>query len=294
MIQELKKLKCGKVIDNVDLKKYTTYKLNEKAKVLVNVDNETDLLKLLKFIKENNYKYKIIGGGSNLIFAGYYDGILIKLDLNKLKINKNIVEVESGYNLMTLSLKVSKMGLTGMEFSSGIPGTIGGAIMNNAGAYKSDMGYIVRSAKVITPNLEIKELTNKEMDFHYRTSFFKKNPGYVILSAKIVLDYGNKDEIIDIIKDRKKRRLESQPLEYPSAGSVFRNPDDLSAWKLVEDVGYKGKSVGDAMVSLKHANFIINNGNAKGSDIIKLIEEIKQKVIDKYNVELVLEQEIVR
>lgn len=294
MIQELKKLKCGKVIENVDLKKYTSYKLDEKAKVLIIVDSEKDLLKLLDYIKENNHKYKIIGGGSNLIFNGYYDGILIKLELNKLKINKNIIEVESGYNLMSLSLKVSKLGLTGMEFSTGIPGTVGGAIINNAGAYKSDMGYIVKSARVITPDLEIKELSNKEMDFHYRTSFFKKNPGYVILSAKIMLDYGNKDEIIDIIQDRKIRRLESQPLEYPSAGSVFRNPPDLFAGKLIEDLGFKGKRVGDAMVSLKHANFIVNDGNAKGEDIVKLIEEIKSKVKEKYNVELVLEQEIVR
>lgn len=294
MIEDLKKIKCGKIIEDVDLKKYTSYKLEEKAKILVIVDNEKDLLKLLNYVKSNNLKYKIIGGGTNLIFDGYYDGILIKLDLKKLKINKNIIEVESGYNLMALSMKVSKLGLTGMEFSSGIPGTVGGAIINNSGAYKSDMGYIVKSARVITPDLKIKELTNKEMDFHYRTSFFKTNNGYIILSCKIVLENGNKDEIMDIIKDRKKRRLESQPLEYPSAGSVFRNPEGLSAWKLIEDTGFKGKKCGDAMVSLKHANFIINDGKAKGTDIIKLINEIKEKVKEKYNVELILEQEIVK
>jgi len=294
MIENLKKLKCGKVIENVDLKKYTSYKLNETAKVLIVVDNEKDLLKLLNYIKENNLKYKIIGGGTNLIFDGYYDGILIKLDLTKLKINKNVIEVQAGYNLMALSLKVSKLGLTGMEFSSGIPGTVGGAIINNSGAYKSDMGYIVKSTKVITPELEIKELSNKEMDFYYRTSFFKKNPGYIVLSAKIVLANGDKNEIMEIIKDRKKRRLESQPLEYPSAGSVFRNPEGLAAWKLIEDTGFKGKKIGDAMVSLKHANFIVNDGSVKGTDIIKLINEIKANVKEKYNVELILEQEIVK
>jgi len=294
MIENLKKLKCGKVIENVDLKKYTSYKLNETAKVLIVVDNENDLLKLLNYIKENNLKYKIIGGGTNLIFDGYYDGILIKLDLTKLKINKNVIEVQAGYNLMALSLKVSKLGLTGMEFSSGIPGTVGGAIINNSGAYKSDMGYIVKSTKVITPELEIKELSNKEMDFYYRTSFFKKNPGYIVLSAKIVLANGDKNEIMEIIKDRKKRRIETQPLEYPSAGSVFRNPEGLAAWKLIEDTGFKGKKIGDAMVSLKHANFIVNDGSVKGTDIIKLINEIKANVKEKYNVELILEQEIVK
>jgi len=163
----------------------------------------------------------------------------------------------------------------------------------NAGAYKSDMGYIVESVKVLTPQLEIKTLSNKEMDFHYRTSFLQKNKDYICLEVDIVLNKGNSHEIMELIEERKKRRLETQPLEYPSAGSVFRNPDGDFAGRLIEEVGYRGKSIGDAKVSDKHANFIINNGTATGEDVKKLINEIKDKIKEKYNIELKVEQEFV-
>lgn len=294
MINELKKIKCKKIY-NIDLEKYTTYKIKGKAKVLVVPDNEKELINLLKLIKKNNYKYKIIGGGSNLIFDGDYDGILIKLEkFDKFEMDDTKITVGSGYNLMKLALKLSRLGLTGIEFATGIPGTVGGAIINNSGAYKSDMGYIVESVLVLTPNLEIKRMYNKELNYHYRTSFFKENKNYICLEANIVLKKGNKEEILSIIEDRKKRRIMSQPLEFPSAGSVFRNPPDNFAGKLIEDIGYKGKTINGAKVSDKHANFIINTGGATGKDIIQLINEIKEKVKEKYDIELILEQEIVK
>lgn len=294
-IKELKKIKCGKIITDINLKDYTSYKLNGKAKVIVFPKNKQELINLIKFIKDNNIKYKIIGNGSNLIFVKpVYEGILIKLsEFDELEINKNIIEVGAGYNLIKLALKVSRLGLTGMEFATGIPGSVGGAVYMNAGAYKSDMGYIVKKIKVLTPNLEIKEMTNRELDFHYRTSFLQKNPGYICLSATIVLRKGNKDIIMEIINDRKKRRLETQPLEYPSAGSVFRNPKDDFAGRLIEEIGYKGKTNGGAQVSEKHANFIINIKEATGKDIYELINEIKSKIKEKYDIELKVEQEIV-
>ena len=294
MTSELKKLKCGKVIENVSLEKYTSYKLNEKAKNIVIVNNINDLKKLLDYLKTNKIKHKIIGGGTNLIFDGDYDGVLIKLDLTNLLIDGRTIKVEAGCNLINVALKASRRGLTGFEFATGIPGTVGGAIYNNSGAYGSDMGYIVKNVTVLTPSLEIKVMDNKDLEYHYRTSFFKTHKGYVILSATIVLSDGDKDEIMDIIEDRRKRRIEAQPLEYPSAGSVFRNPPGLYAGKLIEDIGYKGIRVGDAEVSLKHANFIVNRGSAKGSDIASLIKDITKKVKDKYNVDLILEQEIVK
>jgi len=194
---------------------------------------------------------------------------------------------------MKMALKASKLGLTGLEFATGIPGTVGGAIFNNAGAYQSDMGYVILEATVLTPSLEIKTLKNRQMNFHYRTSFFKENPGHIILEAKMLLKKGKKEDIMNLILDRKKRRIESQPLEYPSAGSVFRNPSNVPAGKLIEDAGLKGLKVGDATVSLKHANFIINKNNATGKDIIKLIEKVQDEVYKKYNIKLILEQEIV-
>lgn len=294
VISEIKKLKVGKVFSNIDLKKYTTYKLNEKALGLVLPNDIESLIKLISFLDKEEIKYKILGNGSNLIFTKYYDGILIKLDeFDGLDINDNIVTVGAGYSLIKLSYKVANSGLSGLEFASGIPGTVGGAIYMNAGAYKSDMGYVVKNIKVLTPDYNIITMNNKELDFHYRTSFLMKNSGYICLEATIVLNKKNKDEILEIMEDRKQRRMESQPLEYPSAGSVFRNPENDYAGRLIESIGYKGKCINGAKVSEKHANFIINTGNATGSDIKKLIYEIKDKVKKEYGVDLKIEQEII-
>lgn len=288
-------MKIGKIMDNVPLKNLTSYKLSGIASKVIFPSNVPELIELMKYIKENHLKYKVIGSGSNLIFDGDYNGILIKLDkLDHLTIKNCEITVEAGYLLKKLALKACRLGLTGLEFATGIPGTVGGACSNNSGAYNSDMGYIVKSLKVLTPSLEIKIMENKELDYHYRTSFFEKNPEYIILEANIQLKKGNKQEILEIVEDRKKRRIASQPLEYPSAGSVFRNPTNNYAGKLIEDIGYKGKQKNDAMVSEKHANFIINKGNASGKDIIELINEIKEKVKQTYDIDLYLEQEIVK
>lgn len=294
IISEIKKMKIGKVLSNVDLKKYTTYKLNEKALGVVIPKDIESLINLLNFLRDSDIKYKIIGNGSNLIFTKYYDGILIKLEtFDNLEITDTMVTVGSGYSLVKLAYKVASLGLGGLEFAAGIPGTVGGAIYMNAGAYKSDMGYIVKKIRVLTPELDIITMENEELDFHYRTSFLMKNSGYICLEATIELEKKDKNEILEIMEDRKKRRLESQPLEYPSAGSVFRNPLNDYAGRLIESIGYKGKIVGDAKVSEKHANFIINMGNATGLQIKNLIFEIRDKIKSEYGIELKIEQEIV-
>lgn len=295
MIEKIKKLKIGKIIENPIMKKYTTYKVGGEALAIVYPDDVNSLIKLLKYLNENNIKYKVLGNGSNVIFKDeLYDGIIINLSkLDKFEVNDTVITVGAGYNLTKLSLKVARLGLTGLEFASGIPGTVGGAVYMNAGAYKSDMGYVVSEVKVLTPELEIKTIYNRDMNFHYRTSFLKQNSGYICLEAKIVLKKGNKDEILALLEDRKQRRLMSQPLEYPSAGSVFRNPNNDFAGRLIEEIGYKGKNVGGAYVSEKHANFIVNKDNATANDIKTLINEIKEKVKEKYDIELILEQEIV-
>lgn len=295
MIEEVKKLKCGEIIENVDMSKYTTYKAGGLARLMVFPKNINNLIKLLKYIQENKIKYKILGRGSNVLFGDeLYDGIIIKLDEFKdIEIKDTTIIVGAGYSLVKLSLQAARLGLAGLEFAAGIPGSIGGAVFMNAGAYNSDMGYIVKEVKVLTPDLEIKTLTNKEMDFHYRTSFLSKNPDYICLEVKVELKKGNRDMILEVINDRKRRRLESQPLEFPSAGSVFRNPEGDYAGRLIEEIGYKGKRIGDAKVSDKHANFIINVGHAKGNDIKKLILEIKEVVKNRYGIDLKIEQEFV-
>ena len=295
MIEKLKKLKVGKVVSNPKMSDYTTYKVGGNVLDIVYHNDIEDLIKLLNYLKENKIKFKILGNGSNLIFKDEgYDGVLIKLsEFDKLEIEDTIVNVGAGYNLVKLSLKTAKMGLSGLEFAAGIPGTIGGAIFMNAGAYKMDMGYIVSEIKVLTPDLNVKTLYNKDLNFNYRSSFLQKNKDYICLSAKLVLKHGNVENIMEIIADRKQRRLLTQPLEYPSAGSVFRNPDNDFAGRLIEELGYKGKNIGGAYVSEKHANFIINKGNATASDVRNLINEIKEKVKEKYNIELKVEQEFV-
>lgn len=283
----------GLEIDNALTKDYTTYKLSGTIKKIIFPDSICQLLKLLEYLKINQIKYMVAGFGSNLVFIKDYDGVVIKLDkLNELKIDGNLVTVGAGYNLMKLSIKTAKLGLSGLEFASGIPATVGGAIYMNAGAYKSDMSEIVKEITVIDDNLELKKITNKELNFGYRTSLLKEKK-YICVSAMLELQPGDKEEILKLIKERKERRLKSQPLEFPSAGSVFRNPEGDYAGRLIEELGFKGKKVGDAMVSEKHANFIVNVGNASGEDVKKLIIEIQNKVKEVYGIKLIVEQEFI-
>lgn len=293
LLKEIKKEEYGKVLTDVSLKEYTTYKVGGLAKIMVFPKSVDDLVRLIKKLKSQDVPYMILGKGSNVLFSDkVYNGVIIKLDaLDKIEWKGNKVTVGAGVSLMKLALMSIRKGLSGLEFATGIPGSIGGAVYMNAGAYKSDMGYVVTSVKVLTPNLRIINMVNKEMDFHYRTSFLKENPGYICLEATIKLKPGNKEEIEELVQERKKRRVETQPLEYPSAGSVFRNPEGLFAGKLIEDLGYKGLIKGGAMVSDKHANFIINHNQAKASDIKDLIDFIQEEVKDKYNIDLKVEQE---
>ena len=296
IIEILKNKNIGKIEENVPLKKYTTYRSGGTARCIIYPKNIDKLIDLLTILKANNIKYKILGNGSNLLFSDKpYEGILIKLnEFNDIEfISKNKIRVGAGFSLVKLSMIAAKRSLTGLEFASGIPGTVGGAVFMNAGAYMSDMGYIVETVKVLTPDLKILTLVNKEMNFHYRTSFLKNNPEYICLETTIELKKGKKSAIEEVIRDRRQRRLESQPLEYPSAGSVFRNPADTSAWKLVEGVGLKGKIQGGAMISDKHANFVINFKNAKSEDIKYLIDIAHDEVLKKYGVDLTIEQEFV-
>ena len=296
IINLIKKLNIGRVEENVSIKKITTYCSGGVASCVVFPKNSDDLIKLLSFIKSNNIKFKVIGNGSNLLFSDkLYDGVLIKLsEFNEIKfIGKNKVKVGAGYPLIRLSMLTAKKGLTGLEFASGIPGSVGGAVFMNAGAYKSDMGYVVESVKVLTPDFRIINLVNKEMQFHYRSSFLQEHPGYICLEVVIELKIGKREAIEEVIRERKKRRIESQPLEYPSAGSVFRNPPDNFAGKLIEDVGLKGHKKGGALISDKHANFVVNKKNATSSDIKYLIDLAHDKVLKEYGIDMKIEQEFV-
>jgi len=294
-VKDILDLDIGDVLFDADLSNYTTYKIKCIAKILVIPRDVECLKKLINYIRKNSLKYKVIGNGSNLIFTNpIYDGVIIKLDcLNNINIEGSNICVGAGYNLMKLALKVSMLGLTGMEFATGIPGCVGGSVFMNAGAYNSSIGDVLESALLLTPNLEIVKFTNEDFGFDYRTSFLQKNTDFICLEVNFKLSFGNKEEIMELVNKRRERRLSTQPLEYPSAGSVFRNPEGDFAGRLVEEIGYKGHVIGGAQVSEKHANFIINKGGATGSDVKQLISEIKLKVKEKYNIELKVEQEFV-
>ena len=287
-LKEVKDQNIGKIEEDVFLSKYTTYKVGGLAKCVIYPKDISKLVQLIKLIKKYNVKYKVIGNGSNLLFSDKrFDGVIIKLNnLDKLEIVGNKMIVGAGYSLMKLSLVAMKNSLTGLEFAAGIPGTVGGAIFMNAGAYKSDMGYVVKGVKVLTDELEIINLTNKEMNFHYRSSFLQTHPNYICLEAIISLSKGEKSAIEKVMKDRKKRRLESQPLEYPSAGSVFRNPEEKPAWRYIDEAGLRGYEIGGAQVSPKHSNFIVNNGYASAKDILDLIRLVEKTVNEKFGVKL--------
>lgn len=295
MKTELEKINCGKVLENCSLKQYTTYRAGGIADYIVFPESIEQLKNLMSYLKEKNIKHKVVGYGSNLLFSDDgYRGVLIKLDaLHTCEFYGTKVVVGAGYPLMKLAIKAAKLGLTGLEFAAGIPGTIGGTIYMNAGAYKSDMGYIVSEIKVLTPELTVKTMYNRELEFHYRTSFLQTHPGYICLEATLILTKGTEAAIRSVMEDRKKRRLMTQPLEYPSAGSVFRNPEGIAAGKLIEDCGLKGMRIGGAEVSRKHANFIINADHANANDIRKLILTVQDTVWKKKKIKLKCEQEFV-
>lgn len=290
MIERLKsKFEC---IENASLLNYNTYRLDTKCKLLVFPRDIFEFQEIMYIL--NGSKYFILGNGSNIILPDYYDGVVIKLKyFNNYNIFDEYIEVDSGVMINKLSMELSKLGYKGFEWASGIPGTIGGCIYNNAGCYGSEISDNLIDVTVFCDN-KIYCLRKDELSFSYRNSTFKMNNKFVILKAKFKFEKGDPEELLDLIKVRTNKRIESQPLEYPSCGSVFRNPEGLIAGKLIDEANLKGKCVGGAMVSNKHANFIINNGNATPEDIIKLINEIKNTIKKNYNIDLVLEQEVIK
>ena len=295
IVSFIKKNNIGYFKQNVSLSDYTTYKVGGKAKVIVYPKDEKRLIKLLDKLSKENISYKVLGNGSNVIFSDKeYNGVIIKLDeLNDIKIDDTVIKVGAGFSLVKLSYLALKNELTGLEFASGIPATVGGAVFMNAGAYKSDMGYIVSEVRVLTPELKIKTLYNKDLNYKYRTSFLKHNPNYICLDATIVLRKGDKKLIKELMETRRQKRLMTQPLQYPSAGSVFRNPQGDFAGRLIEECGLKGYRIGGAKVSEKHANFIINENGATASDVKGLIDFVHDKVKNETGVDLKIEQEFV-
>lgn len=286
--------KFGKVKEDVDLRNYNTYKVSTTSKYLVDVKSEESLINLIKYLKENKIKYLILGNGSNVVLPNKpFDGVIIKLNgLNTIDIDDDEVYVGAGVMLPKLVSETVNNCLCGLEWAAGIPGTVGGAVVGNAGAYLSDIFTFIDEIRVLE-NGEIKTIKKNDVKYSYRYTSFKDNKDIIILGVKLKLNKGSKDESEVLMKKRLERRIESQPLEYPSAGSVFRNPEGNFAGKLIEDCGLKGKRIGGAMVSEKHANFIINYDNATPKDIRDLIKFVHDTVLKETKIDLVIEQELI-
>ncbi len=281
------------VEENALLNNLNTYKIASKAKYLIKVDTIESLIELLKYLKENKIKFFILGAGSNVILDEYFDGAIIKLKgLNYVHIKDNLVTTGAGTMMVKLATTTVNNNLTGLEWAINIPGTIGGSINGNAGAYNSEIFDNLVKVKVLTPKLEVKEMLKEDFTYSYRHTNIKEKK-LIVLEATFKLAKGDKKTSEEIIKDRWHRRKTTQPLEMPSAGSVFRNPENDYAGRLIEEAGLKGKTIGGAQISLKHANFIVNIGGATSKDIKNLIELIRKEVKNQFNVDLILEQEII-
>lgn len=295
MINNLKQY--GEVIENASLKNLNTYHIGGTTKLLISPNSISDLIEILKILKENNINFFILGNGSNIVLnSEEYNGATIRLNkLNGIQIHPDLqmAYAEAGAMLPKLTLESIDASLTGLEFAAGIPGTVGGSIYGNAGAYNSCIMDYVTSVTVLDENFELKTLEHEEIAYGYRDTMFKKEKKYIILAAKFFLKKGDKENSLAIVAERKQRRILSQPLEYPSAGSVFRNPEGDFAGRLIESCGLKGTKIGGAEVSEKHANFIINKDNAESNDVYKLIKKVHDTVLEKTSVDLIIEQEFI-
>ena len=283
-----------KIIHNEPMRNHTSFKIGGNADLFVSVVNEDELKQALNYAKLKNYPITIIGNGSNLLVSDSgIRGLVIKIDIQHLKIedNKNDIEVRvgSGNKMMAFGIQLKENGISGFEELSGIPGTIGGAVFMNAGAYGKEMKDIVISTKCMNKDCEIFELSNEEQNFEYRSSIFNQKE-YIILETKLKLQKGNRENIGQKMKEYLNKRKEKQPLEYPSAGSTFKRKEGIITAKLIDECGLKGYKIGGAMVSEKHAGFIVNTGDATAKDVLDLIKYVKDKVFKKYGVEI--EEEI--
>ena len=281
---------------DVLLKNYTTFRIGGPAKYFYIARTKQDLIKAIKTAKELKLLFFVLGGGSNLLVSDKgYNGLVISYQLSII----NFLPLKAGFKIVAgAGLPLGKLvsasaekGLTGLEWAAGIPGTIGGAIRGNAGAFGKSMADVVKSVEVFNVGENIsRPFLNKDCEFEYRDSIFKHNSNLIILSAKIQLKKGDKKEIQKKIKEYLDKRKKTQPLGFPSAGSIFKNPEGFFAAELIEKCGLKGKKINEVQISEIHSNFIVNLGKGKAKDVEKLIKLVKQKVKQKFGIDL--EEEI--
>ena len=284
--------KHGDYRTDLSFKELTTIKMGGKIEHFVQPYNVDELINIYNYLKENKIPYKVIGNGSNLVCGQKtYDGVVISLKhFDDYSINGDELYVDAGVLAPYLAQILARLGLSGFEFASGIPGTVGGLIFMNAGAYKKETKDIIKEVVILDDGVK-KTVPIKDVKFGYRSSSFQNDPKVIIIGATFKLLKSDKDTIIDLMEDRFKRRRKTQPLDKFSAGSCFRNGDDYFVWELIDKIGYRGYKLNDIEVSEKHPNFIINNGNGTADDFINVLNDIETKIKDKFDIDLIEEVE---
>lgn len=278
---------------NESMKGHTTFRIGGPADFYVTPKNEEQLAAVIRLCRQQNMDYYLLGNGSNLLVSDSgYRGVIISMGDDAWKtceIQDNLVTAGAGILLSRLARRITESSLTGFEFAAGIPGTLGGALVMNAGAYGSEMKDILVSAKVMEPSGDIMNLSAGELELGYRHSCIPRQ-GYVVLEGVFRLEPGDQKEISAKIEELSVQRKTKQPLEYPSAGSTFKRPEGYFAGKLIEDAGLRGFQTGGAQISEKHCGFVVNRGQATARDVLNLCREVKQQVEEKFGV--VLEMEV--
>ncbi|OUN92580.1 UDP-N-acetylmuramate dehydrogenase [Blautia sp. An46] len=276
------------VYRNEPMRKHTTFRIGGPADFYLCPHSAKEIQKTVAICREEELPYFILGNGSNLLVSDQgYRGVVIQLwkNVSDILVEGCRIRAKAGASLAKIAGEALEEGLTGMEFAAGIPGTLGGAVVMNAGAYGGEMKDILQEALVMDEQGEIFTLKKEELHLGYRTSIIKEK-GYIVLAAALELKPGDRKEIKEKMDELKQRRVEKQPLDMPSAGSTFKRPEGYFAGKLIMDAGLRGFSVGGAQISEKHCGFVVNTGKATANDVLTLIREVQKRVRDKFGVEL--------
>jgi UDP-N-acetylmuramate dehydrogenase len=296
IITELQNFNIGKVKKNELLVNHTTIKIGGPADLFIEPSSGENLKLVMGVIKKHRLNWRAIGRGSNLLVSDNgIEGAVIKLGsgIDELKLNGTEITVGGGHSLISLATLISKKGLSGLEFASGIPGSVGGAVYMNAGAHGSDISKILTRAHILFEDGTMEWLSNDEMKFSYRTSVLQKMRPGIVVEATFQLLEGDRAAIVSQMNKNKDYRKDTQPWNFPCAGSIFRNPLPNYAGKLIEVAGLKGFSIGGAKISEMHGNFIVNAGNASAGDVLALIQHVKDTIYSLYEIKMETEVEII-
>lgn len=276
------------VLRDEPMSRHTTFRIGGPADFFVTPEKKEQIGQVIALCRSREIPYYIVGNGSNLLVGDHgYRGVIVQVfkKMNQIHTDGEKLCAQAGALLSKVAAAALEASLTGLEFASGIPGTLGGALRMNAGAYGGEMKQVTESAQVLTPEGEILEIPVDELGMSYRTSVISRND-YVVLEAVLKLNRGNREEIRARMEDLKEKRVSKQPLEYGSAGSTFKRPEGYFAGKLIEDAGLRGFRVGDAQVSEKHCGFVINRGAATAAEVVQLMDQVRMRVKEKFGVDL--------